>query len=270
MKLYVINLDRSSDRLARLKTIFSRLNLTLTRVKAIDARKLDDKTYEAVNAINLWPDKLTRGEVACFLSHKTALAQIAAGADPFGVVFEDDVELAECAGNFLKNSDWVPSDADIVKLETFFKKVWLGPKQATSTPGFMLEEMKSSHIMAAGYLISKQAAARFIDKMERKSAPFDHLLFNFRLHVAEEFKIYQLDPAIVVQARLESTLQSERTTNETQKKARRGVIQTVVREMRRLFSRARTGLWGITINTLSHDQWKRIPFANPPKTGKKK
>lgn len=259
LKNYIINLDRSPDRLLRLEKIFSSLNLRITRVVAVDGEKLDDATLNDVAKRNIWPDAMTRGEIACFLSHAEAIRKIRDGKEDYGAVFEDDVELSPAAEYFLNETGWIPHDADIVKIETYGKKVWLGAPHPVFS-GYTIARLKGTHIMAAAYIMSKAAAARFLTHMEQISAPFDHLIFNQKLPVFDDFIIYQLDPAIVRQAKLASTLQHGRKTIDENKRKKRTLIQTLKRETKRLFTRARTGLWGLQLNVFSREQWKRIPF----------
>ena len=259
MKLYVINLDRSPDRLDRLDKIFRKLNLDFSRIPAIDGLHLDEKFVADVRQHQLWPDPFTRGEIACFLSHKLAIEKVAAGDDDFAAIFEDDVILSEDAVEFLKNDDWIPETADVVKIETHGKKVWLGKSIAVKN-GYSVAPLKSRHIMAAGYIISKPAAKRLDAMMVQITFPFDHFLFNPKCHVFEKFEMWQLDPAIVRQAGLESTLSVDRTQIAIVNKQSRRASKTFRRELKRFFSRAKTGLWGMSINLFTREKWKRVQF----------
>ena len=118
MKRYVINLDRSEERLIHIKSIFTKQGLDFTRVKAVDGHSLSEEQFDKLTRIRKWPKKLTRAEVGCFLSHLECWRLIAEGDDPYGAVFEDDIKLSTHAHQFLKNADWVPEGCDIVKLDT--------------------------------------------------------------------------------------------------------------------------------------------------------
>jgi len=272
MQLYVINLERSVERFERICAQFSQFRLDFTRIKAIDAHDLSDEQYFAVQNANIWTQALTRGEIACFLSHAKALETFIADNVPYGVIFEDDVLLGQSAQKWLHTSKWLikimqqtGEEIDIVKLETSGKKLWLGQQwsiQQEGEEGFSLAKIKSTHIMAASYLISRQAAMRLLELMQQKAAPFDHFLFNFSLGNAQKFALYQLDPAIVVQTDLTSTLEGERSQNKQQVKSRRTVYQTLKRETRRVFRRAKQGIWVMKINFFTTEQWKRIPFRD--------
>jgi glycosyl transferase family 25 len=65
-----------------------------------------------------WPAPLSPVEIGCFLSHRRCLERIATGEDEFAVIFEDDVRLSQGAARLLSTSDWIPDDADIVKIES--------------------------------------------------------------------------------------------------------------------------------------------------------
>lgn len=259
MKLYVINLERSPDRLSRLEKIFRRQKLALTCIKAIDARVIGDAAYHHLTEHAHWPEPMTRGEIACFLSHRLALEQVATEPEAYGAIFEDDITLSARAHLFLENENWIPPGADIVKLETQGKKIWLGPPAAVAD-GFTVAELKSSHIMAAAYIVSKQAAAYLVGKMASAYAPFDHFLFNFDYSTARTLRLYQLDPAIVIQAPLASTLEHERAQHAAEKKHKRRLPQTLHREMRRIAMRSRIGLWGLKTNLFTTQRWKRVNF----------
>jgi len=191
---------------------------------------------------------------------------------PYGVIFEDDVILGHGAQDILGEARWLSPFVDkageiidVIKLETSGKKVWLGPNlplEGQDQAGFGLAAIKTTHILAAAYLISRHAAIHLLELMRCKAAPFDHFLFNFSLGIAQEFTLYQLDPAIAIQAKFVSTLESERAKDKIAAKASRRFDQTLVRETRRLIRRTRTGLWGIKTNLFTQDQWKRVPYTN--------
>ena len=98
--------------------------------------------------------------------------------------------------------------------------------------------------------------------MDTITFPFDHFLFNPKCHVFGQFEMWQLDPAIVRQAGLESTLENDRTKIDKDKKQRRAFSKTISREIKRMISRAKTGFWGFYINCLTREHWKRVKFKD--------
>ncbi|NKW10063.1 glycosyltransferase family 25 protein [Ochrobactrum tritici] len=73
-----------------------------------------------------WPHPLTPAEIGCFLSHKKCLEFIAQGEEDHAAVFEDDVVFGRDAGKLFTSSNWIPVDADIIKIETHERAVLLG------------------------------------------------------------------------------------------------------------------------------------------------
>ena len=63
------------------------------------------------------PEGWLPGEVGCFLSHFEIWRRIASGNEPWAAVFEDDLRVSTDLGRLLRSHDWIPSDADIVRLE---------------------------------------------------------------------------------------------------------------------------------------------------------
>ena len=94
---YVINLDRSPDRMETARQQLDRTGLAWERVSAIDGKTLgpppwpdvDHRAYRANMGRELSPN-----EVACNLSHIRALKQFLASDKQFCVMLEDDFALS--------------------------------------------------------------------------------------------------------------------------------------------------------------------------------
>ena len=93
--VYVINLDRSTDRLARISAALHAVGLAFERVPAIDASELDaaisERVYDTQTNRRNYLAPLSPQEVACFLSHRLAWQTfLSARNDPFAIFLEDD------------------------------------------------------------------------------------------------------------------------------------------------------------------------------------
>lgn len=190
MKCLVINLDRSIDRLADVTAEFDRIDVAFERVAGIDAT-----TGTSVAA-----PPLTEAEVCCFLSHRLCWQIIADGADQFGAVFEDDVVFSHDAGPLLTDDGWVPRDADVVKLETFFVRVRIGRRHVPVRNGYSTTKLAGQHMGACGYVISKKAAQKLLKSTRRLPETLDFVLFNPALITTARNRTYQLIPALCAQA----------------------------------------------------------------------
>jgi len=89
---YLINLERSTDRLELMKKEFSKSNLTFERISAIDAKNLKGDEY-FIN--NKYDRDLLGGEIGCYLSHVNALQKFLNSDNDFVLIIEDDAMLPE-------------------------------------------------------------------------------------------------------------------------------------------------------------------------------
>lgn len=199
MKCLVINLRRSQDRLSHVTAQFARIGIAFERIEAVDARErpeLDQMTQNSVSTNRL---RLTGGEVACLLSHRACWMIIARGDAPYAAIFEDDIVFCARAGALLGNADWIPADADIIKLETFFHKTKVARKRIPVGPGFSISRLWADHVGTGGYIISKQTASDLIEATREIRSTVDDLVFNPGLTISPRKRIYQLIPALCAQ-----------------------------------------------------------------------
>ncbi|MBR1608613.1 MAG: glycosyltransferase family 25 protein [Kiritimatiellae bacterium] len=98
MKIYVINLDRSPERLAETKRQLDAAGLPFERFPAVDGRALSPaERREACPPLRFWLANGFRsvlpGEIGCALSHRGVWERIADGPGDVAAVFEDDAVL---------------------------------------------------------------------------------------------------------------------------------------------------------------------------------
>lgn len=237
MKRYIINLDRSKDRLAYIEGVFTKVGFSFIRVKAVEGRALPQNEYEELTRICNWTKKLTKAEVGCFLSHRECWRLIAEGDDPYGAVFEDDIKFSPHANLFLKTWDWIPGGCDIVKLDTAQISCVLGKFDTQLPENYKLARLMTKHYCSGGYIISKSCARRLYDENQLATAPVDEILFNPACGVFQSLKIEQMFPAIVIQAGLDSTILSERNNLKKGTPSRRPLLQKIKREFNRFKKR---------------------------------
>lgn len=200
MKIYVINLDRSPDRLAHIQKEMAACGLDFTRVEAIDGKHLDYATVASFHADkSAYSDAVScrsLNEAACNLSHAKALELIAHGKDEYGVVLEDDAVLSPHAADFLKHSDWIPKGENFIKIDTGSKKKLLEHEYNLGS-GPKLYRLRSSDFMAAGYIVSREAAMSLYLLLKTTPLMVDNLYYSFEFGIAKQLQPLQLYPAIV-------------------------------------------------------------------------
>lgn len=257
MKCFLINLDRSKDRLEFMSDQLSGIGLLIERISAVEGREIPRKDLAAlIPSKREWTSEITPAEVGCFLSHKKCLEAIAAGQDNYSIVLEDDVLLSKRASALLLRTDWIPADADIIKIETQGKKVLIGELFSCEGTPYSIGRLKSTHILSAGYIVSRGGAKRILADMNEVIAPIDHFLFNERYGIFSSLSVYQCTPAICKQAGLDSTLQGHRK----QVNQRPHFWPRLLREARRIVLRSIIGTRGIWINQMTKETWGRVKY----------
>src|SRR5690606_8844959 len=92
-KAYVINLERAQERRARIAAALDGLGLDWEIFSAVDGRRLDDRAfaeaYDAAGA-NAAYREMSRGEVACALSHLGVYRKMLDDGASHALVLEDD------------------------------------------------------------------------------------------------------------------------------------------------------------------------------------
>lgn len=202
--LYVVNLDRSADRLAAISESAAEWGLTITRVPAVDGRSLsadqsrilDHRKFGAFNGKAVLP-----GEIGCYLSHLKALTLIANGSHAFGVILEDDVRFTERFSPALEALGRVEG-WDVVKLinhrtKGFVKHFDLGPD--LSLGRCMHGPMGGT----AAYAVTRMAAKKLLLSLRPMVVPVDIELERAWGH---DISLYTLNRPTVDFAPNQSTL----------------------------------------------------------------
>ncbi|MEI9414592.1 glycosyltransferase family 25 protein [Mesorhizobium sp. Cs1321R2N1] len=198
MKRLVINLDRSPDRLAHTTAEFARIGLGFERVAAIDARDHPDLMLQRQHPLHA-VRRLSGSEIACLHSHRACWTIIAQDDAPYGAVFEDDIVFSAKAGALLADTSWIPADADVVKLETFFHTTVIQRERFSVGGGFSLFRLRKNHIGTGGYLLSRQTARALLEATAEVNVAVDSLIFDPAFATSSDKTIYQLVPALCAQ-----------------------------------------------------------------------
>lgn len=202
MLALVINLDDQPARLAHVRDEVGRLavpGLEVRRIAAVDGRAMDAAALDAFIGASPRARGWLPGQIGCLLSHREAWRAIVESGDGHGVVFEDDVHVARAAAPFLRDASWVPSDADVVRLEASGKAQRLGAPVATPH-GRALRPVLSEAWNGTAYLIRADTAAMLLAAPRRWWQPLDFLLYDRATSpVARALRVLQLDPAVCEQ-----------------------------------------------------------------------
>ena len=199
MDIYLINLDRSPERLAFMRQQLA--GLDFIRFPAVDGSSMRDGIES----------HLSDGEIGCLLSHRGVWQKLIESGKPFACVLEDDAELSADAANFIGSEDWLPRDFDLVKIDTFFRKCIVTDDGERSYSGRRLLRLRSMHLCTAAYIISRSCAIEMLERTKLLLNPVDRVIFGDE--AAKDFRVFQVSPAAVRQCEtLESTMLTGRYT----------------------------------------------------------
>lgn len=216
MRCLVINLDRSPDRLDRIRSQFEANNVPFERVTAIDGKNYRGH-YISNSFCKINNDALTVNEIACFLSHRLCWEKIASGEESHAAVFEDDVVISSRGWAVLQSMpDWLEG-VDLLKIETFLGGVFFSRKIKKTSSGWSLLKAHSIHPGGGGYILSKNAAIQILKETEHfLPCAVDNYLFYKDFFPKLCRNIYNLSPAICIQQRLlENNIPCESTIDVT-------------------------------------------------------
>ncbi|UUP16292.1 glycosyltransferase family 25 protein [Nitratireductor thuwali] len=188
-KIYYINLDRSPDRRQFMNDQFHAFGLPAERIPAVDGEHIDLGSHPESG--------LSPGEIGCFLSHRAAWKKLVESSDPNAIIFEDDAHLSPDLPRLLADMSWLPADAMIVKLDTNLVPVVLDPARHEVRPSRSLRRLRTAHMGASGYILSRDAANVLLEKSERVQMVVDELMFSGS--ALDRITTYQMIPAPVLQ-----------------------------------------------------------------------
>ncbi|MDE0371169.1 MAG: glycosyltransferase family 25 protein [Rhodospirillales bacterium] len=199
VKCVVINLPRAKARLQAIAGQFNQLNIDFETLEATDWRDLNEQDYKNVDHDARDREgrrALSPGMVACHLSHRRAIADVASGEPDLTAIFEDDVVLAANIGTVLRTLQEAysaGSDFDLVFLhrnKTYLQFVVL----ETIDENVKLGITKYSDWGAHGYVISKTAAGKLLSRYPRIVHRCDHTL---HAHWESGLNVFSLHEPVV-------------------------------------------------------------------------
>lgn len=181
VRVYLINLDGSDDRLRNATEQLAAEGLAFERVAAFDGRKIsvdEFPGYDARAALRYLGRPMRGGEIGCYLSHLDCARRFLETSDNVCIVLEDDLSLtpgfAESVEQIL---DWLsahPVDWDLINLGAVRQKIY------TRLHGFDVE--RRSHVLtrahyfpmlATGLIWSRAGAEAFVGRHTRIVTPVD-------------------------------------------------------------------------------------------------
>ena len=165
MRVIFINLARAPERRRNMERQLSAYGLDFVRLEATDGQSLTEENRALVDhekRRHITPYPLSDNEIGCWLSHRRALEDVAAGAAAMAAVIEDDAELTPDFPHVLQALEQIGSSFDFVFLHRKMKKNEIFIACRPLLPDLSLGSVGPAHMGAIGYVVSKKGAQKFL------------------------------------------------------------------------------------------------------------
>ncbi|BES70081.1 glycosyltransferase family 25 protein [Marinobacter nanhaiticus D15-8W] len=202
MDIFVINMEKDTARLDFMRKQLGDMGLDFVRVDAVNGHTLPEIDAEAFRAarprdgVKSW----SRGKIGCFSSHFKAWEHCAKAEGAHSLIIEDDLHVSSQLKALLSSTDWIPEEADIIRLEVSTNFVRLAKKPDVTVADRNIFRLRSTSWCAGSYILKKTTAQKLINIDKKRHCPIDMFLFSFEdSPVARELNIFQCVPAITQQ-----------------------------------------------------------------------
>lgn len=191
LPVFLINLERSTERLQKSSEELKKFGISFTRVPAVDGASLT----EADKAKWLAPDysgyykKLAAAELGCYLSHIHCWQTIVEQKIESAVILEDDFELQENFVDVVEQMKSAPIEWDCVKLteHPIKRKARFTVKHGASDL-IVYDKIPSR---TGAYIISLEGAKKMLAGSQTISRPID---IEFQYWWKHEMKVWGVKP----------------------------------------------------------------------------
>lgn len=173
LPIFVINLDRSPERLTSMQAQARALGLRFERVPAVDGTRALPAwaRVQFLNELGEPHGELSQGEVGCYASHLLVMSKIIGRHQAAAIVLEDDAVLHE---RLMDNAEQAvrtaPEGWDCIHLSTNFKRPAF--PIADLGRGRSLVRYLRQPINSTAYIISLAGAIK-LAAPRRRTCPFD-------------------------------------------------------------------------------------------------
>ncbi|MGL5814846.1 MAG: glycosyltransferase family 25 protein [Aeromonas sp.] len=243
MKIYVVNMARSTERRQRVSELLSGMGLKFDFFSAIDGRVTEITGYDNERRMKEKGHSLTAGEIGCFASHR-ALWQKCVSLQENILILEDDIDLSDNFMKFFERADALTSTYKYIRLgrgplkkQPIFGAYYCIDK-CNDPEFYSLVKYLRGPSCCHGYVISPTAAEKFLRYSETWWWPVDDYMDSEHLHRVCD---YGIEPPIVLQ----TDLPSEIGYADRENKGSRSLMSRLRKEMYRFINTVKGHLFNI-------------------------
>lgn len=172
---YIINLDRSPERLATISARLDTLGIGWTRIQAVDGNSFGAPpwpNHDFAGFDRHFGKPPGKGELGCYLSHVEAMRTFLRDDYETALILEDDAALPDDLPAILDELEAMASQWDVVTLSGFHRA--LPRTNANMASGRKLVTFFGPQRGAAAYLVSRKAAESYSRLLLPMHVPYDH------------------------------------------------------------------------------------------------
>jgi len=191
MKIFIINLPKSKERLEFQKEQMEKLELGFEIIEAVSANDLRPKSH--IFEIHRWQRPLRDVEVACYASHRLAWDKVIHMNRP-ALIIEDYALLSSEVPRLLKELESY-NHADIVNLEVRNRKKFVSTRGKKINNHSKIYKLYQDRTGAAGYILWPSGAEKLIQCEYNKGIA----LADAHITACHSLAAYQIEPAAIIQ-----------------------------------------------------------------------
>ena len=191
MQIFVINLPDAVKRRKLQKDQLDKLGL---EYKILDATSVDDISEATYKKHYFdWQRPLSKTEVACYYSHRSAWDKVILSGEP-ALILEDDAILSIFLPELLDNLNKIKS-TDLINLENRGRKKFVSRSYLDIVCNSKLLRLYQDRTGAAGYILWPSGANKLI-QLEKNSGIG---LADAHITSCHSLKAYQVEPSPIIQ-----------------------------------------------------------------------
>ncbi len=212
LKTFVINLDRSPDRWAKISEHLTNEGFDFERMPAVDGLRIENPSAHARSlSLLILQRRLSGHEIGCYLSHVKVWRKIVEEKIPVALVLEDDAVPIPGCKKAIDNIDPSAIGLHMIRLHVLNQKKVesRGQLRATRVKLNGLDIFLQVGVVwsSTAYLITRAGAERLLKGGQRARCPVDWFTFSFmfdglRHAICRPF-LFSSDPS------LETTVQTK-------------------------------------------------------------
>ena len=185
--IYIINLDRSPERLEYMKSQFLKYSLDFNRLPAVDGAELskselDNYKNESKYSL-LHYASLSNGEIGCSLSQKISWNLASKSRHRATVILEDDAKISDKFSSVIQCLYQNMDDNVVIDLKG--KKGFFELERVELDNDITLVHYSTPPLGTQGAIFGKNAASNLFGKVKGFEAPIDNLMQKIYQHKVE-------------------------------------------------------------------------------------